>query len=101
MIVEFSVAPIGKGDSLSEDVSQVLKVVDDSGLDYKFTPMSTIVEGEWDEIMSLVKKCHEEMMSDSPRVITEIKIDDHKGRKSRINGKVKSVEETLGKELKK
>ena len=99
MIVEFSVVPIGKGDSLSEDVSKILDIIDDSQLDYKFTPMSTIVEGEWNEIMNLIKRCHEEVSDDAPRVLTEIKIDDHKGRQNRIEEKVKSIEVSLGKEL--
>jgi len=45
MLVEFSITPIGRGESLSEDVARILDLVDRSGLNYKLTPMGTIVEG--------------------------------------------------------
>lgn len=101
MIVEFSVVPMGKGDSVSEEVSEILDLIDKSGLDYSFTSMSTIVEGEWDEVIGLIKNCHEKMKIDAPRVVTDIKIDDHKGRKNRIKGKIESVENKLNKDLRK
>jgi len=101
MIVEFSITPIGKGGSLSEDVARVLDLVDKSGLPYKLTPMGTVVEGGWDEVMALIKECHLLMLKHAPRVATWIHIDDRKGAKDRIRYKVKSVEEKLGRELRK
>ncbi|HIC96602.1 TPA: MTH1187 family thiamine-binding protein [Candidatus Bipolaricaulota bacterium] len=102
MIVEFSITPLGKGESLSEDVARVLNLVDKSGLDYRFTPMGTIVEGEWDEIMELIKRCHHLMLERANRVSTWIHIDDRKGvPRDRLRHKVKAVEERLGRELKK
>lgn len=99
MIVEFSIVPLDKGESLSEYVSRVINIVDDSGLDYRLTPMGTIVEGEWDEVMGLIKECHQTMKGMSNRVDTHIRIDDREGAEDRIKGKVKSVESRLGKEL--
>ncbi len=101
MIVNFSVVPIGKGNSLSTQVAEVLKVVDESGINYKLHSMGTILEGDWDEILKLIKKCHERTLEDSDRVLTTITIDDRKGKSGRIVGKVQSVERKLGKELKK
>ncbi len=101
MIVNFSVVPIGKGNSLSTQVAEVLKVVDESGINYKLHSMGTILEGDWDEILELIKKCHERTLEDSDRVLTTITIDDRKGKSGRIVGKVQSVERKLGKELKK
>ncbi len=99
MIVEFSVTPIGKGKSLSEDIAQVLDLVDRSGLDYRFTPMGTIVEGEWDLVMQLIKNCHQAMRERVDRVSTRIYIDDQKGAKDRIRHKVEAVEKKLGRKL--
>ena len=100
MVVNFTVVPIGKDSSLSAKVAEVLKIISDSGISYKLHSMWTILEGEWDEIMRLIKKCHKKILKDSDRVLTTITIDDRKGRTDRIAGKVKSVEEKLGKKLK-
>ena len=100
MIANFSVVPIGKGNSLSSQVAEVLKIVDESGINYKLHSMGTILEGDWDEILRLIKKCHERTLEDSDRVLTTITIDDRKGKSGRIVGKVQSVERKLGKELK-
>ncbi len=100
MVVNFSIVPIGKDSSLSAKVAEVLKIVSESGIDYKLHSMGTILEGEWDEIMGLISKCHQEILKDSDRVLTTITIDDRKGRTGRISGKVKSVERKLGKKLK-
>ncbi len=101
MIANFSVVPIGKGNSLSSQVAEVLKIVDESGINYKLHSMGTILEGDWDEILKLIKKCHERTLEDSDRVLTTITIDDRKGKSGRIVGKVQSVERKLGRELKK
>lgn len=101
MIVEFSITPIGKGESLSGDVAQILDLVDKSGLEYRLTPMGTVVEGEWDEVMALIKRCHRAMRERADRVATWIHIDDQKGAKDQIRYKVDVVEKELGRELKK
>ncbi|HDY68281.1 MAG: MTH1187 family thiamine-binding protein [Candidatus Scalindua sediminis] len=101
MIANFSIVPIGKENSLSTQVAEVLKIVDESGINYKLHSMGTILEGDWDKILRLIRKCHKRMLENSDRVLTTITIDDRKGKSGRIVGKVKSVERKLGKELKK
>lgn len=101
MIVEFSVLPIGKGESLGELVAKIIDIVDVSGLPYKLTSMGTIVEGEWDDLMELIKECHFKMRQNSRRVMTFITIDDREGAKKRLEGKIEDVEEILGRKLKK
>ena len=86
MVVNFTVVPIGKDSSLSAKVAEVLKIISDSGISYKLHSMGTILEGEWDEIMRLIKKCHKKILNDSDRVLTTITIDDRKGRTDRIAG---------------
>ncbi len=101
MLAEFSIVPVGVGSSIGDRLAEVLKIVDASGLPYKVNPMGTVVEGEWNEVMSLVRKCHEAIMKNGERALTAISIDDRKGRPNRIEEKVKSVEKRLGKALKK
>jgi uncharacterized protein (TIGR00106 family) len=102
MIVEFSITPIGRGEGLSEEIARVLDLVDKSGLEYRLTPMGTIVEGDWDEVFALIKRCHEAMLERANRVSTWVHIDDRKGvPKDRIRHKVEAVERRLGRSLKK
>jgi len=99
MMIEFSVVPLGKGASLSDVIARVLKLVIDSGVRYKANPMGTVIEGEWGQLMDLIKKCHDEAMKDGDRVVTSIKIDDYKGKSDRLDKKLESVEQKLGKKL--
>ena len=100
MIVEFSISPIGVGESLSRYVAEVVDLVDRSGLPYLLTPMGTIVEGEWDEVMGLIKRCHRRMLELAPRVATRIYIDDRPGKTGLLEYKTRSVEEKLGRAIK-
>lgn len=101
MIIEFSVVPVGRGDELAVPVARILDLVDKSGLPYQLTAMGTLVEGEWDEIMGLVRLCHEAIRGETVRVLTHIAIDDRPGASGRLAGKVRDVETTLGRPLKK
>jgi uncharacterized protein (TIGR00106 family) len=101
VIVEFSVVPIGSGEKLAGPVARVLDLVDKSGLPYQLTAMGTIVEGDWDEVLALVRRCHDSMRGEAARVVTHITIDDRAEAAGRIKGKVRDVEAVLGRELKK
>ena len=101
MIVQFNIVPIGTGESLSEGVAEVIRIVDESGLPYRTNPMGTVIEGEWDEVITLIRKCHEEMLRSTSRVLTSITIDDRPGKPDRITEKIKSIEKKLGREIKK
>lgn len=101
MLVEFSILPVGTGSSIGDQLAEVLKIVDASGLPYKVNPMGTVIEGEWNEVIGLVKKCHAAVMKTGERTMTTISIDDRKGKPNRIDEKVKSIERRIGKKLKK
>lgn len=101
MLAEFSIVPIGTGSSIGDRLAEVLRIVDGSGLPYKVNPMGTVVEGEWEEVMRLIRKCHRAVMQRGERALTTISIDDRKGRPERIEAKVRSVEKRLGKKLRK
>jgi len=100
LLVEFSVVPIGAGVSLSPQIARVLKIVADSGLAYKANPMGTVIEGDWERVMGVVRQCHTEVMKDAERVLTRITIDDRKGKEQRMEKKLESVEQKLGMKLK-
>ena len=99
MMIEFSVVPLGRGASVSPVIARVLRIVMDSGVRYKANPMGTVIEGEWSELMDLVRRCHEEALRDGERVVTTIKIDDYPAKGSRLDRKLESVEQKLGAKL--
>jgi uncharacterized protein (TIGR00106 family) len=96
-----SIVPLGKGESLSGFVAESMKIIEASGLDYRINPMGTVIVGDYDEAMAVIRKCHMRMMDLAPRVVTTIKIDDRKGVKATLDSKIRSVEKKLGKKLKK
>ncbi len=101
MIAQFSVIPIGKGESLSEVVSHITSVVKESGLPYSLGAMGTVVEGRWDEVMALIKRCKEEAMKEKGRVFINISIDVRPDKPmNRITEKIRSVEKRLEGEFK-
>lgn len=100
MLAEFSVVPIGKGESVSQYVAECVRIVHESGLDYRLNPMGTVVEGDYDQVMDVVRRCHLAVISKCQRVVTTIKIDDRVGAKGMIEGKLRSVEDRVGFKLK-
>ena len=100
VLLEFSMSPMDKGESVSNYVSRSLKIISESGVDYRLNPMGTVLEGEWDEVMEVVKRCYETMRSDCKRITCSVKIDYRRGKKGRLKSKMASVEEKLGTKLK-
>lgn len=100
VLLEFSMSPFDKGESLGEYVSRSLEIIDQSGLDYRVHAMGTILEGEWDAVFGVVKQCYERMAQDCNRITVSIKVDYRKGRSGRLTSKVASVEQRLGRKLK-
>ncbi|MCC6739567.1 MAG: MTH1187 family thiamine-binding protein [Planctomycetia bacterium] len=99
VLLEFSMSPLGKGESVSKYVARSLEIIDRSGVAYRLNPMGTVLEGSWDEVMRVVKKCYERMSKDCGRISCAIKIDARKGHDGRLQSKVASVERRLGKRL--
>ncbi|MCA9472228.1 MAG: MTH1187 family thiamine-binding protein [Nitrospirales bacterium] len=100
VLLEFSMSPLGKGESVGKYVSRSLDIIDKSGVDYRLNPMGTVLEGEWDEVFDVVKKCYQRMSKDCGRVSCIIKVDYRRGKKGRLGGKVASVEKRLKRKLK-
>lgn len=100
MLAELSVFPLDKGaEGLSLYVAESMKIIEASGLDYEVHALGTLIEGPADTVFEVIRDCHYNMTRFSDRVVTTVKIDDRKGATGRIKGKVRSVEEKLGREL--
>lgn len=99
-VVEVSVVPVGTpSSSLSEYVAGCVAVLKEAGgVTYQLTPMGTIIEGELDRVMEVVRKMHEQPFEKGcGRVVTSVRIDDRRDKKLTMAGKVAAVESKLGK----
>jgi uncharacterized protein (TIGR00106 family) len=90
-LIDFSIFPVDKGESVSPYVARVVRIIRDSGLKYKIGPMGTTIEGEWEALMSIVTLCFKELKKDCRRIYMSIKVDYRAGGSDRIVSKVKSV----------
>jgi uncharacterized protein (TIGR00106 family) len=95
MLCAFSISPLGAGDSVGAQVADVVRLVRESGLANETNAMFTNVEGEWDEVMDLLKRCVDMMADAAPRVSLVIKIDYRPGVSDMLHGKVETVERHL------
>lgn len=97
MLVAFSISPSGGDETggVSEAVARAVKVVRDSGLPNETTSMFTTVEGEWDEVMAVVKRAVEVVGEESPRVSLVLKADIRPGYTGQLTAKVQRVEDAL------
>lgn len=100
VLLEFSMSPLGKGESVGRYVARSLEIVDKSSVDYRLNPMGTVLEGEWDDVLGVVKQCFERMRKDCNRISCTIKLDYRKGHTGRLSGKVSSVEKRLKRRVK-
>ena len=101
MLLELSVIPLGRGRSISADLADLARIIDASGLDYRLTAAGTILEGTWEQVVEVARKCHGEMRKKTDRVVTLMKVDDYEQRSGRLTAAVASIEQKVGKPLKK
>jgi len=102
VLVEFSMFPTDKGESVSPYVSRIIKMIDESGIPYKLTPMGTVFETEKiEDALQIINKAYKLLEPDCNRVYSVIKFDIRKGKSGRMQQKIKSVEKKLGKEVNK
>lgn len=100
VLLEFSITPMDKGVSVGPYVARALEVVAASGLDYQLHAMGTILEGEWDEVFAVVRRCFEVLKSDCQRISCSIKVDYRDGPGGRLHSKVERVQDLLKQPLK-
>ena len=99
VLLDFSMAPMGKGESVSAYVARCLEIVAASGVDYRLHAMGTTLEGNLDEVLAVIRRCFEALQADCDRISCSIKIDYRKGPGGRLQSKVQKVESLVGRAL--
>ncbi len=100
VLLEFSMFPTDVGESKSKYVGRIIDLVDKSGLDYKLTPMSTIIESEdISEALKVVEDAYRALEKDCNRVYSTIKLDIRKGKSGTLKSKIESVKKVVGREI--
>lgn len=95
MLIAFSVAPSGIGDSVSTAVADAVRVVRESGLPNRTDAMFTTIEGEWDECLDVVKRACDAVGRNSSRVSLVLKADIRPGHTGELDGKVARLEAAI------
>jgi uncharacterized protein (TIGR00106 family) len=96
MIAAFSITPLGIGESVGEVVAEAVRLVRESGLPNETNAMFTNIEGDWDEVMDVIKACVLMVGDVAPRVSVVIKVDHRPGISDALHAKVQTVERRLG-----
>jgi uncharacterized protein (TIGR00106 family) len=95
MLAEFSIYPL-HAEHMSRHIARVIETLERTGLAYHLGPMSTAVEGDWDQVMEAIRRCHQLLAADHDRVVTMITIDDRKHQPHHLAEMISSVEQQLG-----
>jgi uncharacterized protein (TIGR00106 family) len=95
MIAEFSIYPL-QAEHLSKDVAKVIETLEGAGVEYHLGPMSTAVEGNWEQVLTAIRRCHEAVKKGRDRVVTTIVIDDRQHQPHHLAEMISSVEQQLG-----
>jgi uncharacterized protein (TIGR00106 family) len=96
MLFSVSMFPIGSSDDLSHPVAEVVDEIGRAHLPYRVSAMDTVIEGDWDSVMPVLRKAYDRMVARHDRVYATITIDEHKGGTSRLDGAVDDVARELG-----
>src|SRR5712692_10355703 len=100
VLLDFSMTPLGKGESVSAYVARCLDVVAASGLDYRLHAMGTTLEGTLDDVLAVVRRCFAALEADCDRISCSVKIDYRKGLGGRLQSKVQKVQALVERPLK-
>jgi uncharacterized protein (TIGR00106 family) len=95
MLVAFSVTPLGGSDSVGDVVAEAVRVVRASGLPNHTDAMFTTIEGEWDEVLAVIKQAVDVVAEAAPRVSLVLKADIRPGVTNQLTAKVEHVERRL------
>lgn len=99
VLLDLCVVPIGVGVSVSEYIAACQRVLKETGLKHVMHMYGTNIEGEWDEVMAAVKKCHEVVhQMGVPRISTTIRLGTRKDKNQTMADKIKSVELKISKD---
>ena len=101
VLVEFSMFPTDKGESVSKYVAQLIGIIDSSNIRYKLTPMGTILKGSWHEVFDVISCCFKTLKPQCNRLTSFIKVDYRKGDQPRMKSKVDKIEQILNRKIQK
>jgi len=96
MLFELSIMPLGNDPHISDEIAEVIRVLDKSGLMYQLTPTATCIEGRWEDVIPVVRLCHARVRASCDHVVTLLKIEDDADGHNKLTRNVTSVEEKLG-----
>lgn len=92
VIADFTIVPVGIGVSLSRYIAACQEVLDSSGLTYELHANGTNVEGEWEDVMNIIRRCHETLHAMGvPRLHTDIRLGTRIDKSQTMADKLKSV----------
>lgn len=91
-LIEFSITPIGESEHLSDQVARCTRLVRESGIKNELHSMGTVLEGDIEDSLKLVRRCLEEVLRDAPRATATIKIDARADGSAAMEKSVESVE---------
>jgi uncharacterized protein (TIGR00106 family) len=101
VLLELTMFPTDKGESVSAYVTRIIEMIDRRGIDYRLTPMGTIMEfDEIGEALKMVADSYDLLAPDCGRIYGAVKLDIRKGKGGRLTGKVESVKKQLGRKVK-
>ena len=99
VLLDFSLFPLDKGESVSTYVARCVDIIIRSGVNYRCHAMGTVLEGEYDAVMGVVRACFEALAVDCNRIECMMKLDYRQGKTGRLKGKIESLEQKLGRTL--
>jgi uncharacterized protein (TIGR00106 family) len=95
MLVAFSITPLGVGEDVGRHVAEAVRVVRNSGLPNRTDSMFTTIEGDWDEVMTVIKQAIDAVAATAPRVSLSLKADIRPGVSDALHSKIETVERYL------
>lgn len=99
MLVDLTILPLRGGRHISDELAEAIKLIDASGLPYQLTPSGTCIEGNWEEVMPLIQRCHNVIRSMSSHLVTLIKIEEEHDKENKLTTNIESVEQRLGRSV--
>ncbi len=96
VMVDLCVVPLGVGVSVSEYIVECERLIRDAGLNAQLHPYGTVIEGEWDAVMDIVKQCHEKVHAmGAHRISTSMRVGTRVDRPQTMQDKLDSVTDKL------
>ncbi len=99
VLAEFAIFPTDKGTSVSQYVAQVIDCIDTSGITYQLTPMGTIIEGTWEQVMATITACYTVLESNCDRIYCTATFDYRKTDSSRMKSKTDKIQSILNRPI--